>query len=132
MQMVGVALKVFPEIERLLDKTASLLSGGEQQLVALARSLVNNPKVMLLDEPGAGLAPELLRRVFERLKGEANGKGRSILLVEQHVTSVLPFVNRVAVIRNGRIVFFGAANSVDPSALGRLMLPFGEATTNEE
>lgn len=116
------AVGTFPELESMLDKTASLLSGGERQLVAVARALVDDPPVLLLDEPGAGLAPGLLQRILERLGHQAHDKGKAILLVEQHVASTLPFADRVAVMKEGQIVFLGPATAVDLPALARLML----------
>jgi branched-chain amino acid transport system ATP-binding protein len=95
-------LDLFPVLRERLDQRSGTLSGGEQQMLAIARALCVEPEVLLLDEPTEGLMPAMIatiRGVVQRLREEAV----AILLVEQRVDAVLPVADRVAFIENGRV-----------------------------
>jgi len=102
------AYGAFPSLAKRQRQAAGSLSGGEQQMLAIARALVSNPRVLLLDEPSEGLAPLIVHEVGEtllRLKAE----GQSILLVEQNTTLALRVADDVAILNTGRIVYDGTA-----------------------
>jgi branched-chain amino acid transport system ATP-binding protein len=82
------------------------MSGGEQQMLAIARGLMGNPKVMLLDEPSLGLSPLLVKNIFQIIK-EINKQGTTILLVEQNVYQSLHITHRAYVLETGRVVLSG-------------------------
>jgi branched-chain amino acid transport system ATP-binding protein len=94
---------LFPVVKRYRDRPASALSGGEQQMVAVGRMMMNDPQLMLLDEPSLGLAPIAIQNMAEAL-GRLRDRGRSILLVEQRVDLALQVCNRIYVLSEGRIV----------------------------
>ncbi len=98
----------FPILKERLKGKAGDLSGGEQQMLAIARGLMSEPKLLLLDEPSLGLAPLVVRNIFEIIRG-FRAKGISILLVEQNVTSALQIADRGYVMETGRIVSHGKA-----------------------
>jgi branched-chain amino acid transport system ATP-binding protein len=97
-------LELFPEIAGRLDAPAWMLSGGEQQMLAIGRGLMSAPRLLLLDEPSLGLAPLLIRRVFERLVTIKQETGLAIILVEQNFRMTMKVADTMYFIRNGTIV----------------------------
>jgi branched-chain amino acid transport system ATP-binding protein len=115
--------ELFPNLKARLSNRGNELSGGEQQMLSIARALLTNPSVLLMDEPSEGLAPvlvEALTDVLLRLRGES---ALSIVLVEQNSRVALAFSARIVVMDKGRIVFDGesAALSTDPERLAQLI-----------
>ncbi len=103
------AVELFPELEPLLDQRAGLLSGGEQQMLALARALVSRPKLLMVDEMSMGLAPIVVERLLPVLRSIADRTGAAVLLVEQHVHMALELADRAYVLTHGRVVLEGPA-----------------------
>jgi len=97
---------LFPILDERKSQLAGTLSGGEQQMLAIARGMMARPKLLMLDEPSLGLAPKLVRQVFEVVK-QINEEGITILLVEQNVFHSLSIADRGYVLENGRVVLEG-------------------------
>ncbi len=108
-------LDLFPRLRERLGQSGGTLSGGEQQMLAIARALMARPKLLLLDEPSLGLAPFLVRDIFHII-AEINQTGVSILLVEQNANQALHIAHRAYVMETGRIVLEGPAKEVAASA----------------
>jgi branched-chain amino acid transport system ATP-binding protein len=102
------ALELFPELRAHVSQVAGTLSGGEQQMLALARSYLANPRVMLVDELSIGLAPVVIDKVYSRLH-ELASRGMAALLVEQYVHRALGFAQHVYVLVRGQIAVAGSA-----------------------
>ena len=98
--------KLFPRVKERAKQTARTLSGGEQQMVAIARGMMMNPKVLILDEPSLGLMPKLVAEIFEFVK-EIARMGITILIVEQNASETLKFCDYAYVIQNGETVING-------------------------
>ncbi len=95
--------EIFPEIKKLLDRKGQFLSGGEQKMVAVARALALNPKLLLLDEPFEGLAPSAVDRLAESIR-RIGTKGISILVAESNVNNATKIANRIYVIERGEVI----------------------------
>ena len=102
----------FPPLGRVLDRPAGLLSGGEQQMLALARALVTRPRVLLIDEMSLGLAPLVVEALLPVIRAAADEHGTAVLLVEQHAPAALAVADRAVVMRGGRIVASGPATTM--------------------
>jgi len=113
---VEAAVAFFPELKPHLRRIAGTLSGGEQQMLALARARLAEPAVVLLDEVSMGLAPLVVDRIFEALHDLAHG-GVAILLVEQYVNRALEMAHLVSVLNRGSLAFTGKPGDLDPEAL---------------
>jgi branched-chain amino acid transport system ATP-binding protein len=102
---------IFPRLKERMGQKAGTLSGGEQQMLAVGRALMSARKMMLLDEPSMGLAPLLMRNVFDALKA-INREGTTILLVEQNARMALKFAQRGYVLENGNLVLGGRSDQL--------------------
>lgn len=104
-------LKIFPDLKNRLDHLAGNLSGGQQQMVALARGFINRPKLVLLDEPSIGLSPKLINDTFYKIK-ELNQKlGTGFVIVEHNLKTLLPLTDKAYILDQGEIVYDGKAES---------------------
>src|SRR5581483_996411 len=115
--------ELFPNLKERLDNRGNQLSGGEQQMLSIARALLTNPSVLLMDEPTEGLAPvlvEALTAVLKRLRADS---GLSIVLVEQNSRVAFAFSERTVILDKGRIVYDGASEPLrdDPDRLAKLI-----------
>ena len=99
---------LFPRLKERHSQLAGTLSGGEQQMLAIGRALMSDPKILLLDEPSLGLAPLLVRAIFDTVR-EINRLGTTILLVEQNARAALKLANKGYVLETGNIVLSGPA-----------------------
>jgi branched-chain amino acid transport system ATP-binding protein len=104
-------LEIFPRVRERLKQKAGTLSGGEQQMVAMGRALMADPKVLLMDEPSMGLAPVLVEQVFEIIQ-TIRGLGRTIFVVEQNANMALSIADRGYVLQTGQIVLADTAQNL--------------------
>jgi branched-chain amino acid transport system ATP-binding protein len=111
-------LETFPRIRERLKQKAGTLSGGEQQMVAMGRALMADPKVLLMDEPSMGLAPILVEQVFDIIK-QIRALGRTIFVVEQNANMALSIADRGYVIQTGQVVLSDTAQSLLDNPLMR-------------
>jgi len=114
--------RMFPDLERRRRERVGRLSGGQRQMVALARALMLDPKLLLLDEPSAGLSPAMVSVVFEKIR-EINGAGVAILIVEQNAKEALRLSDRAYVLAMGKNVLSGPGEELlENEEVGRLYL----------
>jgi branched-chain amino acid transport system ATP-binding protein len=103
---------LFPRVKERRSQTAGYLSGGEQQMVAIGRALMGRPRLLMLDEPSLGLAPQIVESIFETIIGLNRGEGMTVLLVEQNAQLALQVASFGYIIENGRIVLDGPADKL--------------------
>ena len=103
--------ELFPILEERLDQHAGTMSGGEQQMLAIARALMARPRLLMLDEPSLGLAPLVVKRIMETIQ-EINRRGVTVLLSEQNAAMALSISHRGYVLENGRIVLEGTSREL--------------------
>ena len=108
---IDVALELFPELRPLLNRPTGLLSGGEQQMLAVGRALARRPDVLLIDELSLGLAPLVVTRLLDAVRRSADS-GVGVLVIEQPVEQALKFADEVHILDRGRVVFSGLAAEV--------------------
>ena len=108
----ATAFEYFPILEGIMDRRAGLCSGGEQQMLSLARALGRQPKLLLADELSLGLAPLVVTSLLQAVRDAADERGVGVLLVEQHVRQALKIADRVHVMERGRIVVSGTPDEV--------------------
>jgi branched-chain amino acid transport system ATP-binding protein len=106
---LDMVLTLFPLLQERLGQAGGTLSGGEQQMLAIARALMSRPRLLLLDEPSLGLAPLMVERIFDTIAA-LKAQGRTILLVEQNVHHALDIADRAYVMETGRITLDGPAD----------------------
>ncbi|MDI1320143.1 MAG: ATP-binding cassette domain-containing protein, partial [bacterium] len=103
---------IFPRLKERLTQAAGTLSGGEQQMLAIGRALMGNPRLLMLDEPSLGIAPKLISTIFEKIVEINRDHGTTILLVEQNANLALEISHRAYVLETGRIVMSGASKEL--------------------
>lgn len=104
-------VSVFPRLSERFDQLAGTLSGGEQQMLAIGRAMMAEPRLLILDEPSLGLSPLLVEEMFGLIQ-QLNKEGLSIFLVEQNVMQSLEIADRAYVIENGQVVISGPADTL--------------------
>lgn len=121
-ERVAALYAMFPDLAERPSRRAGALSGGQRQMLAVARALVVEPSVLILDEPSAGLSPKIVAEVFARLK-EINAKGVTIVLVEQNVKAALAIADRAVILVEGKLAHEGtAAGLMDDPLVAELYL----------
>jgi branched-chain amino acid transport system ATP-binding protein len=108
---IATASRVFPRLGERVNQIAGTMSGGEQQMLALAHAYVSDPKVVLLDEVSMGLAPKIIDEIFDYLQ-QLSSRGSSLLLVEQYVARALDLCDFVYILNRGRITFAGEPGEI--------------------
>jgi len=104
--------KKFPDLLHKQQESAGVLSGGQQQMLAIARALIQNPQLLLLDEPSLGLSPKLIKEIFEKII-EIKNNGVAILMVEQNARQAVGIANRTYILENGTVVLEGNKTILD-------------------
>ena len=101
--------QMFPILNERREQTAGTLSGGEQQMLSIGRGLMSSPRIMLLDEPSLGLAPKIVKQIFDLIQ-EINRRGTTLVLVEQNARTALAVAHYAYVLENGRVILEGTCS----------------------
>jgi branched-chain amino acid transport system ATP-binding protein len=109
---VALMFELFPRLKERINQRGGTLSGGEQQMLAIARALMARPKLLLLDEPSLGLAPLIVKQIFEAIKELNRTQGLTVFLVEQNAFGALKLADRGYVMVNGSITMSGAGREL--------------------
>lgn len=121
-QRIGQILELFPRLKPLLRRPGGALSGGEQQLLALARCLCGDPRLILLDEPTEGIQPSIIEEIAERLKQLKEESGLTVILVEQNLDFIRALAQKVLIIQRGRILHeLGPDDLTDPALVAEFV-----------
>ncbi len=112
--------RLFPRLEERRDQPAATLSGGEQQMLAIARALATEPKLLVLDEPTEGLAPTIRAEIWATLR-QLKSEGLSILVVDKMLSEILPVADRVVILERGKSVWRGAVGDFDAATRDRYL-----------
>ena len=118
---LDAVFKKFPFLESKQDDYAYTLSGGQQQMLAIARALMQNPEVLLLDEPSLGLSPKMMKEVFQKIK-EINKEGVAIVLVEQNAKQATEIADRTYILEDGKIMLKGGKKILKDKRVKRIYL----------
>jgi branched-chain amino acid transport system ATP-binding protein len=110
-ETIGFIFRLFPRLKDRRDQLAGTLSGGEQQMVAIGRALAMRPRLLMMDEPSLGLAPNLAQGIFDTIR-DVNAQGVTVLLVEQNVKQALRLAHRAYVLENGELILQGSASEL--------------------
>ena len=116
-QEIAYCLEIFPDLRQKLKQPAGSLSGGQQQMVAMAVALMGRPRVLLLDEPSIGLSPNLVQRLLDEVRRLSDSQGLAAILVEQNANVALRIADRVAALRTGTIIREAPAGQVTQEQL---------------
>ena len=109
-QYLDDVLEYFPDLRAKLSDPAGSLSGGQQQMVALARGLISKPKMILMDEPSIGLSPKLINDVFHKIKDLQTRTGTAFVIVEHNLKTLLPLTDYAYILQDGKIAYDGKSN----------------------
>jgi branched-chain amino acid transport system ATP-binding protein len=103
-ERLELVYRLFPILRERSQQLAGTMSGGQQRMVSLGLALMSGPKLLMLDEPSLGLAPSVVQQIFDTVRHLADQEGLSVLLLEQNVAQALRIVDRVYVMRSGRVI----------------------------
>ena len=112
----------FPDLGKKINVLAKNISGGQQQMLALARALIANPKLLMLDEPLTGLSPKIAKEILQKIKEINHKKGTTVLIVEHNIKSALDISSRIYFLRQGKILFENDAKNIKTEKLLRNLL----------